>query len=101
MKNYLFICVVVLAIALLAVGQHPSAMAGSQPNSGRFQIIINPNIRADTFLLDTQTGKVWKPVTFTDVKGDPEVWRPENKFDNDAELAKWVLSQEPKDSATK
>src|SRR5271157_3283094 len=27
---------------------------------GRYQIVFNPNVRADTFLLDTQVGKVWQ-----------------------------------------
>ena len=26
---------------------------------GRYQIVMNPNVRADTFLLDTETGKTW------------------------------------------
>ncbi len=41
---------------------------------GRFQIVINKNIRADTFLLDTKTGRIWQNTTFTDLKGEPTVW---------------------------
>jgi len=29
---------------------------------GRFQVYFSPIMRADTFLVDTQTGKVWKHV---------------------------------------
>jgi hypothetical protein len=30
-----------------------------EPGTGRYQIIINPNVRADTFLIDTTTGRTW------------------------------------------
>src|SRR5580704_5879518 len=41
---------------------------------GRYQIVFNPNMRADTFLLDTATGKVWRMTQITDLKTEPDVW---------------------------
>jgi hypothetical protein len=35
---------------------------------------MNPSVRADTYLLDTQTGRIWKSVVFTDLQGSPEAW---------------------------
>jgi hypothetical protein len=38
---------------------------------GRYQVVYSPNARADTFMVDSQTGKTWQFVTFTDIEGDP------------------------------
>jgi hypothetical protein len=51
--------------------------------NGRFQIFFNPNVRADTFLLDTQTGKVWQLTKFTNLIGDPTVWNRMERIDDD------------------
>ena len=32
---------------------------------GRYQIVINPTVRADTFLLDSETGRVWQMTQYT------------------------------------
>jgi hypothetical protein len=29
-------------------------------NNGRYVMYMNPNVRADQFVLDTQTGKIWQ-----------------------------------------
>lgn len=55
---------VVAAIATLAATitvLAPKGTAQENPSGqGRFTIIINPSIRADTFLLDTASGNVWQ-----------------------------------------
>jgi hypothetical protein len=35
---------------------------------GRFQIVFSPHLRKDTYLLDTETGRVW--VSYGDKNGD-------------------------------
>ena len=47
----------------------------------------------DTFLVDTATGQIWQRVTYTDLKGQPDVWQPMAKFDTDAQLLDWLNSQ--------
>jgi hypothetical protein len=41
----------------------------SQPQAisapGRYQIFFSPNVRADTFLVDTSTGRIWRMMRFT------------------------------------
>jgi len=64
--------------------------------SGRFTIIFNPNIRADTYLLDTATGQVWSPVNYTDVVGEPTVWRYMDRIDDAEDFDAWAGRQRTK-----
>lgn len=41
---------------------------------GRFQIIINPSARIDTFLLDTETGDTWVQTVIPNATGSPTIW---------------------------
>jgi len=58
----------------------------STNESKRFEIIFNPNARADTFLLDTQKGKVWQLTKITDVESQPTVWQPLEIIDPDGDI---------------
>lgn len=58
---------------------------------GRYVLVQHPTIRADQYLLDTCTGRVWNKVTYTDVKAD--VWQPIPRVDSEEELSKWQLQQ--------
>jgi hypothetical protein len=67
----------------------------SQPSTtqGRYVIVFSPLARADTFLLDTETGRVWQLTTYTDVAGEPRVWRNMLRIDSEADLIKWLSTQ--------
>jgi len=84
----------VIAILLLAscfAQSRNTTKAATQPQDiGRYQIFFSPNVRADTFLVDTQTGKIWRMQQFTDVPGQPTVWAPEKKFDTDEDFNAWI-----------
>ena len=54
---------------------------------------FNPTVRADTFLVDTETGRIWRVRTVTEVVGEPSVWLPEERMDNAAELHTWLSRQ--------
>ena len=71
--------------------------AGS--GAGRFQIVFSPNARADTFMIDTQTGKVWQFVTYVDLEGDPHVWQSVPRLDSAQDLGVWFTTQSPKKSS--
>jgi hypothetical protein len=58
----------------------------STNESKRFQIVFNPNARADTFLLDTQKGKVWQLTKITDVETQPTVWEPMSIIDPEGDI---------------
>ena len=62
----------------------------SDSTCGRFQIFFNPNVRADTFLVDTQTGKVWRMTTYTDIIGEPTIWQFMERIDTKEQLNKWI-----------
>lgn len=57
---------------------------------GRYQIVISPHVRADTFLLDTATGRVWINTQFSDLKGEPTVWQVMDRVDSIKELVDWI-----------
>lgn len=67
--------------------------ANAAPVPGRYQIFTNPNVRADTFLLDTETGRIWVQVEVTDVEGTPMVWKSQQRLDNDQEFLEWSRRQ--------
>lgn len=74
-----------------AHAQSASVAAPSSTKGGRYQIIFNPSgVREDTFLLDTQTGKIWTPTKYTNVVGEPTAWVYEDRIDTDAQLAAWT-----------
>ena len=73
---------VLLLMVLLAGCDKPIITIGAQPASPRFQLVVTnsemPNLF--TYLLDTQTGALWRQKEITDLKGKPTLWVQE-KFD--------------------
>lgn len=53
---------------------------------GRYQIVFSPNVRADTFLLDTQKGRVWQMTKFSDLPGEPTAWNEMDVIDSSGEV---------------
>jgi hypothetical protein len=79
-----------LAFATCAAAQEPrSDLFSQQP--GRYQIVINPQVRADTFLLDTATGRVWQLVKFTDINAT--AWQIMKRLDSELDLVKLIGEQ--------
>ena len=68
-----------------------------ESDSQRFQIVFNPNVRADTFLLDTKTGRIWRFSTFTNLDGSPDLWVYMERADNDEELLEWAARHPKKE----
>ena len=81
MRKRMFVGFALLSILMLA-GCDKLPSSGSQ----RFQIVFNPNVRADTFLIDTQKGKVWQMTKFTDIEDQPTVWQPLDIIDPDGDI---------------
>lgn len=54
----------------VAAAQAPKPVA----SQGRYQIVISPHNARDTFLLDTETGRVWQLAVLSYLKGEPAVW---------------------------
>lgn len=91
----LVVCVGVASFLNRALAQQgtPSGRPSVAATCGRYQVVINPNVRADTFLLDTETGKTWVATSFTDVEGEPTVWLFRDRIDNQQEMADWITRQ--------
>ncbi len=99
-----------ILIASLAVLTWPASSQSAQPSqgqqsgsevTGRFTIIFNPEIRADLFLLDTQTGKVWALVRYTDVFGEPRVWLRMERLDSLEDRILWERAQTVRPDTTR
>jgi hypothetical protein len=105
LKAVLGFCVAIIVGAVIAstvVGQAtPKLPPVATTVSGRYQIVINPNIRADTFLLDTQSGKVWIPVVCSNCNGEPSRWMYMDRVDNEKESDSWIDKQKFHNPETK
>lgn len=105
MRNH---AAVVLAFVVVAVAtaqtakelqpaKQPTAAAAAQSHVGRYQIFFSPLARADVYLLDTETGKIWKPITITNAKDTnlraaPEVWVYQERIDSEGEFDLWMMT---------
>lgn len=58
-------------------------------------------MRADTFLLDTETGKTWRMTSYTDLKGNPDLWLFIDRADDDYQLGLWIKTQTFKEPVQK
>ncbi len=77
-----------IAYAQTAKPSPPQASTGT--TNGRYQIVTSPVTARNTFMLDTQTGKVWQFTQFTDLVDDPTVWLFQPRIDSDQEMARFV-----------
>jgi hypothetical protein len=107
---------VVLILAGFAIGQAvstaqatktmPKAEVAPQSHVGRYQLFFSPHARSDVYLVDTETGQVWKPVTITNardlnLKGSaPEVWVYQDRVDNENEFDLWMSFHKPTPAIT-
>jgi hypothetical protein len=80
-----------------------SDLVKSSPTQGRYQIIMSPHNARDTFLLDSETGRVWQLTIFTFLNGEPGVWDLMPRIDTPEDHAKVVndYGRKPPQAATK
>jgi hypothetical protein len=100
---------VVLVLVGLAIGQGvgrsqvtkgtPAQTATQEKSSaGRYQIFFSPHARADVYLLDTETGRIWHPVTISNTTDrnlkshPPEIWIYQDRIDSEQQFDAWTLS---------
>jgi hypothetical protein len=72
----------------------PTQTARPEAQPGRYQIFFSPLARADVYLVDTATGRIWRPMNITNaeqpgVSGNPQVWMFQDRVDNSEQLAEW------------
>ena len=81
----------------------PSALSAEENaplTPGRYQIVLNPQARADTFLLDTATGRVWRAVNYHSRVGEPTIWEWMDRVDGWSEFEAFMKDYPPKAPAT-
>src|SRR5262249_44555474 len=75
--------------------------AAPQNHVGRYQLFFSPLARADVYLVDTETGKIWKPIIVSNAKDDnfktpPEVWVYQYRVDSGTDFDVWMgFHQQP------
>lgn len=65
-----------------------------EKENGRYQLFFGPHARADIFLVDTATGKIWSNIQYTNLVGKPTVWLYQDRIDSKEEKYKWLEKQE-------
>lgn len=106
---------VVLILAGCVIGQTakapqtkatPKAEASApQSHVGRYQLFFSPHARADVYLVDTETGLIWKPITIsnardTNLQAPPEVWVYQERVDNEKDFDLWMAFHVPAPATT-
>lgn len=76
--------------------QTAAAAAPAQSHVGKYQLFFSPHARADVYLVDTETGKIWKPITITNakdtnLKSAPEVWVYQERIDSEGDFDAWMV----------
>ena len=103
-KNITVVTVValILIVGSFLMGQStPKLPPVASAITGRYQIVLNPNVRADLFLLDSQTGKVWIPIECSNCAGKPTRWKYMDRVDNEKEDDDWASKQSIEQPDTK
>ena len=90
MKPWIAALILVACGAAVLLAQSTRPAPRTAGTSGRFQIVMNPAARADTFLLDTATGQIWQRTKYTDLDGQPEVWQYQDRVDSQVDLLAWA-----------
>lgn len=75
------------------------AIAGEAQQQGRYQIVFGQHMRADTFLIDTQTGKIWQKVQYEDMENEPVVWNIMDRIDGVKDSREWRKTRLSKEEA--
>ena len=76
-----------------------NAIAEEISQQGRYQIVFGPHARADMYLLDTWTGKVWQNVKLVDMESEPNVWDIMDRVDGKKDYLEWINSHLSKKEA--
>ncbi len=84
----------IMASLLLLFANVSFASQDTGAVEGRYQMFFSPHARADVYLVDTKTGKVWTNVQYTDVQGQPTVWKYQERIDSEKDYMRWRREQE-------
>jgi hypothetical protein len=63
-------------------------------DNNRYEIYMSHSIGKFQYLLDKKTGRTWQLTQFTDIKGQPTVWRYLFRIDNEDQLIEFARLKE-------
>ena len=94
-NGWLVLLLVVLGWATITIGQ---SSAREKSEVGRYQLYAPAEHIGLSYLLDTETGRVWSQISYTNLVGEPSVWVPVSfdRINTQAELDAWSSKQTPK-----
>lgn len=80
----------IIFFLIFTIAKGPQLFAAQSSSNGKYQIFFSPHVRADTFLLDTETGKIWVLNKIEIMEDEPLVWRYVDRIDNIAQLIQFA-----------
>ncbi len=101
MKSFNKFAAILARVALVLFvmpGNAEEARSDARPESSgqRFVIVFSPHSDGTTYLLDTETGRVWQARQATGAVGEPTVWTYMDRVDNLEQHLEWLRRQKPK-----
>jgi hypothetical protein len=87
------VAIIVCSLIIGGISQAADPNETGSPDPGRYQIVLSPLARADTFLLDTHTGRVWQRSQFSELNGEPSAWVPMDKLDDHDQIMTWAMAK--------
>ena len=97
------ITALLLIVPLSAIQSPPAQRQSPQIPYGRYQMYFGPHARADMYLLDTETGRIWQSQSFSNIKGASsglEAWVYQERLDTPQDVMTFVAMHTQNDSAT-
>ena len=98
--HYLLVLIFALA-AIAAHAQQATPVHRAAGQGVRFTLVFSPHTPPRTYLLDTETGRVWQAVQAVRAEGEPTLWKFMDRVDNADEYLEWLQQQRPKTPATR
>lgn len=96
MKKLLFLGAWAFITTACGQGDQKAQPAKAGPEVGRFAIVHGPHSRQDMTLLDTASGQTWERIEMDTHEGNPVIWVPLAREDNEAEMKKMLEYHPPK-----
>jgi hypothetical protein len=98
LRNILLVAVISAILIAASVFAQQVPKPASIGQVGRYQLLVPPEHVGLAILLDTETGRTWHQVEFSEFAGGADskasVWVPTGeRVDNDKELAVWESKQ--------
>lgn len=90
------ISILLMATTEGALAQGRNTIVQNPQPQGRYAIYFSPFENGGVYLLDTETGKIWKNVIYAGFHGAPDVWMTQDRVDNQRQILEWETKHSDK-----